>query len=229
MKKVLVICDDIWHPAEVIEAGFSLLKKKDYVFDFVKTAKDILTPEMIAEYPVIFCCKGNAINAANSEPWFEDTVTEVGPEELASYVENGGTFVVLHAGSAVDPSWVHREEKFQKPARAYQELIGCTFHGHPLRCPVCERPVNPDHPIMRGVESFTERDEHYMIKITAEDVTMLFETDSVPGGSGVPGGFLFKRGAGQVIVLTPGHTLSVWKNVNFRKILENLLGMVYNS
>ena len=30
MKKILVICDDLWHPAEIIEQGFSYIAGKDY-------------------------------------------------------------------------------------------------------------------------------------------------------------------------------------------------------
>ena len=222
MKKILVICDDLWHPAEIIEQGFSYIAGKDYCFDFVRTAKDILTPEMLADYPMIFCCKGNAINAANQEPWFENGVTEVGPRELEQYIEKGGVYVLLHAGIAVNPRWVRNEPKFRKPAEVYQKMIGCQFLGHPPRCAVTVHVENPEHPIMEGVEDFTERDEHYQLEIKEEFVTTLFETSSEAGGH-QPGGFLFVKGNGRVVVITPGHTLSVWKNPNFQRILKNLI------
>lgn len=222
-RRILVICDDVWHPAEIIEKGFGYLADETLSFDFVRTAKDILTPEMLSEYPIIFCCKGNSINAANREPWFEAGVTEVGPEEIRDYIEKGGIYVVLHAASAVDPAWVADDPRFREPAEAYVRLIGCRFHGHPLRCPVTVSVVNPEHPIMAGVSDFTERDEHYQLEITAPYVTTLFETSSEPGGQGVPGGFLFPLGAGRVVVISPGHTLSVWKNPSYQRILRNLI------
>ena len=75
---------------------------------------------------------------------------------------------------------------------------------------------------MDGVEDFTERDEHYQLEIKEEFVTTLFETSSETGGT-QPGGFLFVKGNGRVVVITPGHTLSVWKNPNFQRILKNLI------
>ena len=42
MQRVLVICDDVWHPAEVIEKGIAPLAADRYQFEFVKAAKDIL-------------------------------------------------------------------------------------------------------------------------------------------------------------------------------------------
>lgn len=225
MKKLLVICDDVWHPAEIIEQGFSYIQSEEIQFDFVRTAKDILTEEMLAEYPIVFCCKGNSINAANQEPWFEEGVTEVGPKEIERYIENGGVYVVLHAGSAVHPDWFAApgREKFHRPAEEYTRMIGCRFITHPPRCPVTVSVTNPEHPLMEGVEDFTERDEHYQLEVTEPYITTLFETSSESGGVGRPGGFLFVKGKGRVVVITPGHTLSVWKNPNFQRILTNII------
>ena len=99
MQKILVICDDVWHPAEVIEKGMIPLEGDDYQFEFVKAAKDILTPEMIEEYPLIICCKSNNVTSGNPKPWFENTVTEVMGGEFRSYVERGGAFLAVHSGN----------------------------------------------------------------------------------------------------------------------------------
>ena len=63
---VLVICDDIWHPGEVIVRGLKPLEKLGYELDFVMAAKDILTKTMIYDYDVIINAKGNAHSPANS-------------------------------------------------------------------------------------------------------------------------------------------------------------------
>ena len=39
---ILVVCDDLWHPAEIIERGLNALPQDKYDFEIVKTAKDIL-------------------------------------------------------------------------------------------------------------------------------------------------------------------------------------------
>ena len=50
---------------------------------------------------------------------FEEGVTEVGPNEIERYIENGGVYVVLHAGSAVHPDWFAApgREKFHRLRR----------------------------------------------------------------------------------------------------------------
>ena len=207
MINVLVLCDDYWHPAEVIELGIRPLEDLEFHFDFVKAAKDILTPKMIASYPVIVCCKGNSINASNRSPWFEEGVTEVMPKDFEEYVRNGGGFVSVHAGNT------------SKEGDDYTQFVGNYFIGHPPRCEV-EINIKGDHPITRGVQDFTIRDEHYEICVTAKDTTLLFTTSSEAGGVQV-GGYTREIGKGRLCVLTPGHTLDVWQHEEFKKIFLN--------
>lgn len=209
--RVLVICDDLWHPAEVIRMGMSCMDNEKYQFDIVMTAKDILTPQLLREYPVVINAKGNAVTAANPEPWFEPTVTEVGPEEFRQYVEEGGGFISLHAGNSF------RSSKCPE----YCAFVGNSFAGHPLRCPVTVEPVS-GHPINDGVEAFTERDEHYALEALAEDIEVFLESTSASGGRRVAG-YVRSMGKGRLCVLTPGHTLAVYKNKNMQRLLDNAI------
>lgn len=70
MRNILVICDDIWHPVEVIKKGLLPLLKGAYQVDLVKAAKDILTVDTISQYSLIICCKGNNVTSGNPAPWF---------------------------------------------------------------------------------------------------------------------------------------------------------------
>lgn len=218
--KIPVIADDIWHPAEVIRKGLSAFPDKETEFEIICTAKDILTEDMLNEYPIVMICKGDCINAANSAPWFEDGVTEVGPRELEKYVSNGGNLVVIHAGCDVNPEWLPADEKFRKPCREYIQLIGCHFISHPPRCDVTVRITDSTHPVTRGVSGFTERDEHYIIEPVTGDIQVLFETVSESGGVQT-GGYIRKIGKGNIVLFTPGHTYSVWKNAEWQKLLRN--------
>lgn len=222
MERILVLCDDVWHPAEVIEKGLASLAGEYYQFDVIKAVKDILTPEMLSNYRLVLCCKSNNVIAANSEPWFEEGVTEAGPREFRAFVEAGGTFVAVHSAVAFSEDFCREEERFRKPCREYIDFVGSTFHGHPLRCPVHIHVSDPAHPAMQGVGDFTERDEHYQIDVIAGDAQIFLETSSEPGGT-KPAGYVRKMGKGRLWVLTPGHTLAVWKNENFKQILRNIL------
>lgn len=216
MKNVLVLCDSPWHPAEVIEMGLAPLQDDLYHFDFVKAAKDILTPERIAKYPLILCCKSDSVTEANGNPWFEDTVTEVGPKEFEDYIKAGGGFMAIHAGS------------IGKADTPYGDLVGCVFGGHPLRCGIDVK-VTSDHPIMDGVKKeFQIRDEHYQTTVTAPDAVELFRTVSETGGD-QPAGYVREMGSGRMCVLTPGHCLDVWHHPEFRKILVNAMNWCLNG
>lgn len=214
MTQVLVLCDDLWHSAEVIRRGLSDLQDREFHFDFVCDAKDILTPEMLREYPVVMNCKGNAVNAANNAPWFEDGVTETGVREFAEYVKAGGGFLSVHAGNTAS----------RETCSAYVDFVGNSFVTHPPRCEVRIEVVEK-HPITEGVTDFVIRDEHYELADIAENAEILLKSSSEKGGTQIAG-YVRELGKGKICVLTPGHILTVWQNEMFRKLLLNAIRFV---
>ena len=133
----------------------------------------------------------------------------------------GGNLLVIHAGCDVNPEWLPQEEKFRAPCRAYIALIGCHFVSHPPRCAVTVRPV-VSHPLTDGVCAFTCRDEQYVVEVTAADAEPLLETESESGGRQI-GGYLRPVGTGKIVLYTPGHTLSVWQDANWQRLLRNTI------
>ena len=212
--KILVLCDDVWHPAEVIEKGIASLHTKEYKFDFVKAAKDILTSEMLEAYPMIIGCKSNNLTSGNAAPWFEGGVTEVMAGEFQSYVERGGGFLAVHSGN----SFQGEDDEVKR----YTEFVGNRFLTHPPRCEVTLKKMK-EHPVMNGVaEEFAVRDEHYQIEMLVEDADIFLQ--SISGNGGVwTAGYTREMGKGRLCVLTPGHTLSVWQNREFQKLLLNAI------
>jgi len=209
MIPVLVICDDYWHPAEVIERGFRGLKQNDFSFEFVTDPKDILTPEMLKSFPVIANCKANMISSSNQSPWFETGVAEVGVAEFDAYIKEGGGFLSLHSANTA------------KEKTGYALLAGNIFLGHPPRCAIEVKILGP-HPIVEGIQDFSIRDEHYRIECFAENATPLFSTHSETGGTQT-GAYALERGKGRLCVMTPGHILSVWQHPSYQRLLINAL------
>lgn len=215
MYNILVLCDDLWHPAEVIERGIRLIESEEFCFDIVKTAKDILTPKFISQFDLILCCKSNTVNAANTAPWFEDTVTEVGPKEFEDYIRAGHGFIALHSGNVLEEG------------SPFSKLIGNYFNGHPLRCGV-DFVMTANHPITKGVSDFSERDEHYQITVEAPDAVEFFRSRSTTGGEQIAG-YVREIGDGRLCVITPGHTLAVWENAEFQHLLTNAIRWCANK
>ncbi len=223
---VLLICDDYWHPAEIVEKGIRAFSENNpgYRFDIVHDGKDILTPEMLERYPVIINAKNNSINSANKEPWFEEGVSEVCPSQIREYVEKGGHLIVIHSGSAFNENMQEEyPEKFTKPNSEYIDLVGCRFLYHPPRCETTYHVAAKEHPVMKGVEDFTVRDEHYHLDVFADPVEVILTSSSESGGEGIIAGYEKKAGEGIILVLTPGHNLDVWLHPQFQKMLKNAI------
>ena len=210
---VLVLCDDLWHPGEVVVRGMRPLRKLGYELDVVMAPKDILTVKMLRDYEVIVNARGNAHSPGNSSaPWFEPNVTAVMPEDFRAYVEEGGGFLALHAGNTYSMR--------NQPAMA--EFIGNEFIGHPPQCEITARPVG-NHPIANGVGSFTFRDEHYRINLIAPDADVFLETTSdSPAGTQVAG-YARTIGKGRLAVLTPGHNCAVLESEPFTRLMANAI------
>ncbi len=170
--KVLVITDDTWHPAEVIEMGLAPLNG-NFDMTYIRTAKDILTPGYLRDFDMMMVCKGDCLNSGNHAPWFEEGVTEVMPRDFRRFVEEGGGFVALHAGNCF------------RRGSAMTELTGSCFLGHPPRCEVS---LNFERsPLTEGAVDFTERDEHYQMEIDAKDIVPFAYSTSSSGERQVAG------------------------------------------
>jgi type 1 glutamine amidotransferase len=207
MIKTLVLCDDYWHPAEVIEAGMKPLEDKAAI-TYIHDAKDMLTRELIDRYDVIVCCKGNQINGANQNIWFEENVTEVMPEDLSDWVSRGKGFLFVHAGNT-----------FRKGADL-AKLSGSYFVGHPPRCQIDLKVRS--HPITQGIDDFSIRDEHYQIELTDDDADIFLTSSSAAGGEQIAG-YCKSVGQGRVCVLTPGHILDVWRKSEYLKMVYHAI------
>ena len=212
MEKILMLIDDYWHPADVIEMGLRSWGDVPFEFDIVKTAKDILSPKRIAKYRAIINLKGNCINAANTQPWFEEGVTEVMPKQFIEYIENGGGFIAVHAGLAFG----------EDNNKDYLSMVGSHFITHPPRCITNYRITKPEHPIAAGLSDFGGRDEHYAIKLICDDADVFMESVSETGGTQVAG-YTRNIGNGRLCAVTPGHTLDIWEDEGFKKLMTNVI------
>ena len=211
--KVLVICDDFWHPGEIVSRGLKPLEKQGYELDVVMYVRDMLTKEMIREYDVIVNAKGNVFGPANNTPWFDEGLpTMVMPKDFRDYVEEGHGFIALHAGNSF----------VRERCADMAELTGNSFIGHPAQCDVTYAPVG-NHPITKGVEPFVVRDEHYMLDVFAEDIDVFLTGTSDSEAGTQKAGYTRTLGAGRFVCLSPGHNLHVLLNPQFQKLMANAL------
>lgn len=210
--KILVLCDDYWHPAEVLKRGLAFLTDT-HELDFIQDAKDILTPAFLRRYDLVINAKMNELNAANHTPWIDNDIAEVQVKDLKDYVEEGYGFLSLHAGNA----WCW-EKDLDRP---YCEFIGNAFVKHPPRCNI-DMKMAGTHPITNGVAPFSVRDEHYELNHFANDITVIMEGTSAAGGT-QPSAYVRSLGKGRICVLVPGHLLSVFENPEYQKLIRQAI------
>lgn len=210
MKKILVLCDDYWHPGEVIVRGLDFLKDT-YELDFVMDAKDMLTPEFLETFDMIINAKMNQITNGNTHEWMDPEVSEVQVPELVNYVEKGHGYLALHAGN----SWFWDKE------RDYCEFNGCAFVRHPARCAIKVSTIK-EHPITAGITEFMIRDEHYEVDHLGDDIEVLMESTSETGGTQVAA-YVHTRGEGRMCSLMPGHIYAVFCVPEYQQLIRQAI------
>ena len=199
--RVLVICDDRWHPASMVRAGIEALGECGYTFDWIEDAGD-WSAERMAEYPLVLLTKSNSVSGTDQGPWVTGEVEQA----FVDYVRQGGGLLAIHAGTVFAELPVLRG------------LIGGAFIRHPRQCPVTVEPKS-GHPLTCGSSTFTVTDEHYMMELDDTEADVFVTTTSEHGTQ--PGGWTRTEGDGRVCVLTPGHNVEVWQHASFQALMLN--------
>jgi type 1 glutamine amidotransferase len=204
MMKILVLCADAWHTAQVPREGLGRLGENEFSFDWIEHAH-AWSLEQMMNYPVTVLTKSNNVSAADKTGWVTGDVQAA----FLDYVRAGNGLLAIHSGTA-DYEEMH----------VLRSLLGGVFRHHPEQCPVTMTP-HPGHPLAEGSFPFTLRDEHYFMAMDDPGVDVFLTTGSEHGEQ--PGGWRRAEGKGRVAVLTPGHNLEVWLHPSYQALLRNAL------
>jgi type 1 glutamine amidotransferase len=201
--RVLVICDDHWHPASTARGGIDALRDDSFEFDWIEDAAE-WSAERMAGYPVVLFAKSDNVSATDERPWVSEQVQRA----FVDYVRKGNGLLVIHSGTVYAKAPVMRR------------LIGGAFISHPKQCPVAMEPQQ-GHPLTSGSVPFTLVDEHYMMELDDAQADVFITTTSEHGTQ--PAGWTRTEGQGRVCVLTPGHNVEVWQHPSFQALMINAL------
>lgn len=202
--RVLVLCDDVWHPARVPRTGLGALPPHEFEFDWIEHAAD-WSAERMAAYPAVLLTKSNHTSSADKTEWMTGDVQTA----FADYVRGGNGLLAVHSGTA---GYQHTP--------ILRALLGGVFIQHPAQCPVTVKP-SATHPLSMGSAPFTLVDEHYFMALDDSQADVFAITTSEHGEQ--PGAWRRSEGAGRVAVLTPGHNQDVWLHPSFQTLLLNAL------
>jgi type 1 glutamine amidotransferase len=219
MMRVLLFCDEHYHPGKVAIEGVAPLKEKGYEFDIIKNGKDF-KPEILANYSVVLMGKCDDSTPEDQSSWKTPEIQQA----FIDFVEKGGGMMVVHNGTVAGEN-----------TGAMDKLVGSKFKWHPQDSMVTVEPIKP-HPVTEGVGIFCEEDEHYHLEILADDVDIVMASFSPAQGTPEkyeeepytntpakisPNAYVRTQGKGRVCVFASGHTLPVWLNPQFQRFLDN--------
>ncbi|SRR6266496_2273909 len=202
--KILVLCDDYWHPVRVPREGLGALTGNEFTFDWIENAYDWSLEKMM-EYPVAILTKSNNVSSTDRTPWMTDTVQAA----FSEYVRKGNGLLAIHSGTAEYAQTL-----------LLRSLLGGVFTHHPEQCLVTVEPL-VEHSLCAEVGSFTLKDEHYFMALDDLQADVFVTTKSEHGEQ--PGAWRRMEGDGRVAVLTPGHNLNVWLHPSFQTLVLNSL------
>lgn len=202
--KILVLCDDYWHPAATPRAGLKPLAGEDIHFDWIENARE-WSPERMKPYSLTILTKSNNTSSKDQSAWMTPNIADA----LTDYVRRGNGLLAIHSGIAdyeATPGLVR--------------LLGGKFVHHPDPCPVTLSPLTT-HPLNSGVEPFSVHDEHYFVAMEDPQAEIFLTTTSIHGEQ--PGAWRRREKDGRVAVITPGHNPEVWLHQGFQRLLRNAL------
>jgi hypothetical protein len=202
--KILVLCDDMPHPAVVVRDGLAALDSRGLEFDWLQNGAE-WSAERMTGYRVVVLAKANNTSSSDGANW----VTEDNDGLFTDFVAAGGGLLVIHGGIA---GYAHLP--------LLRALMGGAFVKHPPQCPVTLQPTG-GHPLAEGCTPATVRDEHFFVTLDDDESDVFLTTQSENGTQ--PGGWTRTEGEGRVCVLTPGHNPEVWACPSFQALLRNAL------
>lgn len=184
-----------WHPLKnvdqqiisILKAGYEIYATEDY---------DQFLAENLKQYDLVISYVDKWKGSATSEQ----------VAGLITYVSNGGSFLVIHNGIALQS----RYELLQ--------LIGARFTGHPPFRKIDFTVTDGEHPIMKGIDSFSMDEEPYEFELVSHHKQQIL-LEYTDGEKLRPAAWTHEYGLGRVVFLMPGHQVESFEHPVYRQIL----------
>ena len=198
MRKVLYLYGGPFHPSEEAAKILSEMLARDGRFELEATGElNALATLNTRDYAAVVIYTTG----------FRDDLVPAREQGLLGFIRDGGGFVGIHSAN----------DSFRGNS-AYIEMIGGEFATHPAVHEFKTTIVDHEHYITARMPDFTLNDEMYhLTNYDPSKVHLLAETPWQ--GDKKPMAFVKKYGKGRVAYLANGHSLEVWRNPEFQKLV----------
>jgi putative membrane-bound dehydrogenase-like protein len=202
--EILFLGDDGHHqPIERIPTLMAALGPKGINFTYSNKLED-LNPKTLNKYDALMVFANWDSLPANAE------------KALLDYVASGKGFIPIHCAS-----YCFRN------STEYVKLVGGQFWRHTMDS-ITTQTVQPNHPIMQGLKSFTGYDETYLHSQLQSDNNVLAvreikadQRKDRPEAKTEPYTWTRSYGKGKVFYTAYGHDDRTWSQLGFQELIYN--------
>jgi uncharacterized protein len=157
-------------------------------------------------------------------------ITDEQAAVFADCIRQGKPLVALHHSICAYDDWPEYYEiiggkYFHKPTVVKGKEYAACSYIHDLHFTVSI--VDPKNPVTKGIHDFEIFDETYKGYYIEEGVTPLLTTNESSSNHII--GWSKKYGKARVVTLQSGHDVPTFENENFRNLLKQAIGWVYND
>jgi len=172
---------------------------------------DLLAPGLEKKYDMVLTYDMNNF----------PTITAEQREQFAALVEAGMPLLVMHHSLCGHDNWsVYRKmiggQYLHKPIEIDGKSYPASTYKHDIDIEV--QIVDKEHPITRGIENFTIRDEGYGKLYIREGVHVLLKTDHPEATAELA--WTTRYGKAPIFAIALGHDKKAYDNPNLRQILH---------
>jgi type 1 glutamine amidotransferase len=134
-------------------------------------------------------------------------------EAIKAFVQAGNGFYALHNCSHISLG-----------SKAYRDVMGGAYIGHPPLRPFQVRATGNQHPITAGMSSFIVNDEQHYVTYDKDPKYLILEAENIDGikfenlGAKSVSGWAYDFGKGRVVWTAVGHTIHAMWNPQYVEI-----------
>jgi len=218
--RVLFLMGDYAHSGMMLEYHWrGVLGTTDWRLLFAQSSKYV-TAEILADTDLFVLQRNERISSPNMLGWAPDRIVEDRPEPALFMTDEFENAVIENVKRGMGLVSMHNSIANAKRTK-YLDLLGVAERiPHTRQQPAYIHDLNQNHPITRGIEDFTVGiDEIFNAVLRPGQTELLFKTRGNDPEIDANGGWTREVGNGHVVVLLPGHNLSVYIKKSFKEIM----------
>ncbi|MFP3896482.1 MAG: ThuA domain-containing protein [Anaerolineales bacterium] len=214
-KRVLIILGGIYHDFEGFTSVVApLLEDGGYTVEATYDLDKLITLQE-SSYDLVLSYTSLSRHREGEDDTHPEYLTSDQTAGLAHWVRTGGAFLTVHSGTVTG-----------RDNPAFKALAGGVFVEHPPQFSFMVYPMYRDHPIIKGLEAFSVKDEFYIQDYEAGlDIHMV----AVHEGRAYPMVWSKQECSGRVAHIAMGHSGAVWSLAPYQQLMRQTVDWLTQS